>query len=58
MTPVEALIWFICMTTAVFVVLAGGVFLAARSGDPHVRRARTHARLHLGLPMHHHKHAS
>lgn len=57
MTPVEALIWFICMTTAVFVVLAGGVFLAARSGNPHVRRAHAHARMHLGLPLRHHRHA-
>lgn len=57
MTPVEALIWFICMTTAVFIVLAGGVFLAARSGNPHVRRAHAHAWSHLGLPLGHRKHA-
>ncbi len=70
MTPVVALIWFICMATAVFVVLAGGVFLAARSGNPpNEQRTRVHVwshawsghrsggvRAHAWLP--HHKHAA
>lgn len=55
MTPVEALIWFICMTAAVFCVLAGGVFLAARSGSPHVHHE--HAWAHALMPLHRHRHA-
>ncbi|HET8603640.1 MAG TPA: hypothetical protein VFM09_06905 [Marmoricola sp.] len=52
MTAVEALIWFVCMTTAVFLTIAVGVFLAARSGNPHVQREHAwahtlaHPRLH------------
>ncbi|HET8560495.1 MAG TPA: hypothetical protein VFL69_08270 [Marmoricola sp.] len=46
------------MTTAVFLTIATGVFLAARSGNPHVHheRAWAHAhvpRLHLPALRHH-----
>jgi UPF0716 family protein affecting phage T7 exclusion len=53
MTPVVALVWFVCMTVAVFLTIAAGVFLAARSGTehPHREHAWAHAthmpRLHL-----------
>jgi hypothetical protein len=58
MTAVEALSWVVCLTTAVFLTIATGVFLAARSGNPHVHheRAWAHAhvpRLHLPALRHH-----
>jgi hypothetical protein len=66
MTAVGALIWFVCMTTAVFATIAVGVFLAARSGNPRVHDEAAHAgsrsrrprlRWHLPVLRHRHRHA-
>jgi hypothetical protein len=54
-------IWFICMTLAVFAVLVVGVYMAAKSGNPEARKAREHASSWLHLPHLHlphlHRHA-
>jgi hypothetical protein len=61
MSAVGYVIWFICMTLAVFAVLVVGVYMAAKSGNPEARKAREHASSWLHLPHLHlphlHRHA-